>query len=142
MEKQKKSKQEWQGNQPILLKYLLANIEKGILPTKEELEEIMTSMDKRFYIKICHALLGLIEDVGDSLLIEESYEEQIPQQRFVVQEVEEDDEDDFEDEIVMESPKSQHRKVSPPPPPKKLPTASPDQVIRPGQGIGNILGNS
>lgn len=53
MAQPKKSNKEWQGNEPILLKYFLANIEKGNLPSDDELEEIMGSMDKRFYVKVC-----------------------------------------------------------------------------------------
>lgn len=107
------------------MKYLLTNIEKGILPTRDELEEIMGSMDKRFYIKICHALLDLIDGI-------EFQEEEIVENLSTIE----------EDDIVFESPTSQQRKVTPPQPEPIKKKVNPNTVLSPGQQIGSIIGNS
>ena len=49
-------------NPPVLLKYLLNNIDKGVLPSKEELDDIQTEIGEKHLAAINGALLDYIED--------------------------------------------------------------------------------
>lgn len=102
---------------PKLLTYLLSQIERGIIPTQEELEDIFTELAQKHYKEVAFALLP---HCGT------------PSRRV---------------EAVIEAPRELSRVEQPKPQVERKPrlkqTIDPKQVLTPGQlsKSSNVLGN-